>query len=627
MALLELRNLHLAYGAEPLLDGVGLGLERGERVALIGRNGEGKSTLLRVLAGEVQADEGERVVGQGVRISALWQEVPSDLEGSVFEVVAGGLADRAHLVRAYHQAGRAVAADPSEANLARLAAAQHDLEAADAWRLEQQVEQVISRLGLDPDLRFEQQSGGLKRRVLLARALAGDPDLLLLDEPTNHLDIAAIDWLEGFLGGFPGAILFVTHDRRFLQRLATRILELDRGILTDWPGDYANYLRRREERAHAEALERARFDKRLSEEEAWIRQGIQARRTRNQGRVRNLQALREERRRRRDPQGRARIRMSSGEASGRLVVEAEGVSFSWSGRPVVKDLSTSILRGDRVGILGPNGCGKTTLIRLLLGELPPDRGRIRLGTRLEVAYFDQQRARLDPEARVRDSLAQGGDQVEVGGRKRHVLSWLQDFLFTPARAQQPVKSLSGGERNRLLLARLFLRPANLLVLDEPTNDLDIETLELLEERLGEYEGTLLLVSHDRDFLDHLVTACLVHEGDGHWGEYVGGYSDWLRQRPPPEAPAQPRAKAPSRPRRREPARISYRERKELEVLPGRIEALESEKAGLEGELADPALYRAGGGRIAELQRRLHALEEELATAYARWEDLESRDAH
>jgi ABC transport system ATP-binding/permease protein len=637
MALISLQAATLSYGLPPLLAGVDLTIERGERICLIGRNGAGKSTLLRVIAGEVQPDGGERRVPEGVIIARLAQEIPEGGEGRVFDLVAGGLGELAALVREWFDLSHRLAGDdaggPGADALARLSEVQHSLETRGGWDLEQRVERVVSRLGLDPEAAFAALSGGLQRRVLLARALVTEPDLLLLDEPTNHLDIASIDWLEGFLLDFPGALLFVTHDRSFLRRLANRILELDRGRLTDWPGDYDNYLRRREERLNAEMLANARFDRKLSEEEVWIRQGIKARRTRNEGRVRSLKALREERRQRRELDGTARIRLDEGERSGRLVVEAEGVDYAWEGTPVIKGLETLILRGDKVGIVGPNGAGKSTLLRLLLGEITPQAGRIRHGTNLQVAYFDQLRAQLDPSKSVQDNVAGGADKVEVGGKARHVLSYLKDFLFTPERARQPVCALSGGERNRLLLAKLFTRPANLLVLDEPTNDLDAETLELLEELLLDFQGTILLVSHDRALLDNVVTSTLALEGEGRVREYVGGYSDWLRQRdaagavqaqtqPTPAAASQPGAGG-SGAGRRPAARLGFKEERELASLPGRIEALEAEQGELHARLADPGLYQQGGEAVAAAQGRLAAVEAELAEVYARWEALEA----
>jgi ATP-binding cassette subfamily F protein uup len=631
MPLINLQSITLSYGVPPLLDQVSLAIDKGERVCLLGRNGAGKSTLLKLISGEVQPDSGELRIAEGVKISRLAQDIPAQTSGSVFAQVAGGLGGLADLVREYHDLGRHLGDGSDERSLARLAAVQHRLEAAHGWAIEQRTERIISRLRLDPGADFMALSGGMQRRVLLARALVSEPDLLLLDEPTNHLDIEAIEWLEGFLPELAGALLFVTHDRVFLQRIANRILELDRGQLTDWPGDYQNYLRRREERLHAEALANARFDRKLSEEEVWIRQGIKARRTRNEGRVRALETMREERNLRRAQAGKARMRLREAERSGKLVVEAEGVSYSWEGELVVRDLDTLILRGDKVGIIGPNGAGKSTLLKLLLGELPPDNGRIRLGTNLQVAYFDQLRANLEEHKSVQDNVAGGSDKVVVDGRNKHVLSYLKDFLFTADRARQPVSSLSGGERNRLLLAKLFTRPANLLVMDEPTNDLDAETLELLEELLAGFQGTLLLVSHDRALLNAVVTSTLVLEGGGKVGEYVGGYENWLLQRPATnstEKPAKPkesaRPKQASQPKG-SPGKRSYKDRQELDSLPAQIESLEAEQAELHERLADPAFYREDGSTIAEAKERLAAVESELEQTYARWEVLEGQN--
>lgn len=543
MPLLSLKAIHLGFGGpDNLLDGVSLSVENGERACLLGRNGAGKSTLLRLIAGELQPDEGERAIQQGARVAHLTQEIPEGIGGSVFDVVASGLGPLGEIVRSYHRLATELASGADKTRLAALAEMQQQLEAADGWQTEQRTEAVISRLSLDADAPFAALSGGLKRRVLLARALVVEPDLLLLDEPTNHLDIESIDWLEGFLLGYPGAVLFVTHDRMFLQRLASRIIELDRGLLYDWPGDYANYQRRKEAQLNGEEKLNQRFDKRLAQEEIWIRQGIKARRTRNEGRVRALEAMREARARRREQAGQVRMSLQDAGSSGKLVAEVVDISYRWDRLPVISRFSTTILRGDRIGVIGPNGAGKSTLLNLLLGRLAPDTGTVRLGTRLEIAYFDQMRVALDAEKSVADNLAEGSDKVVIGGQPKHVISYLQDFLFTPDRARQPVKALSGGERNRLLLAKLFARPANVLVLDEPTNDLDMETLELLEELLMEYEGTLLLVSHDRFFLNRVVTSTLVLEGDGRVAEYVGGYDDWLRQRKPPaiDPPVKPR---------------------------------------------------------------------------------------
>ncbi|MET0027442.1 MAG: ATP-binding cassette domain-containing protein [Candidatus Thiodiazotropha sp.] len=628
MPLITLRNIHLSFGEAPLLDGVNLSIDRGERICLLGRNGAGKSTLMKVILGEQNADEGDRVVAGGVRLARLIQEVPVGMSGSVFGVVADGIGHLADKLKAYHQISHQLAEGGDESLLERLAKAQHELEAADGWKLEQRVETVISRLGLDADAEFGALSGGLKRRVLLAQALVMEPDLLLLDEPTNHLDISAIDWMEEFLLGYPGAILFVTHDRTFLRRLATRILELDRGSLTDWPGDYANFLRRKEERLNAEALANERFDKKLAEEETWIRQGIKARRTRNEGRVRALKAMREERLQRREQTGKAQMQLTTGERSGKLVVEVENIQYAWDGEPIIRGLSTTIMRGDRVGIIGPNGSGKTTLLNLLLGRLQPDSGTVKLGTNLQVAYFDQLRGQLDEERSVQDNVGGGSDKVEVGGRSKHIIGYLQDFLFTPERARAPVKALSGGERNRLLLAKLFTKPANVLVLDEPTNDLDVETLELLEELLVDYNGTLLLVSHDREFLDNAVTSCLVFEGEGRVAEYVGGYSDWEASRKRQQALNQAhassknKATAAEKPKSK-PAKLSYKDQRELDALPQLIESLEQSLEALQQRLGDPELYRSQAEQVASLQQESSRVEAELAQAYERWESLEA----
>lgn len=631
MPLLTLHNVHVDFGASPLLDAVDLAIEVGERVCLIGRNGTGKSTLLKLIAGEVAADSGRIDRHPGMRCSRLTQEVPTDLCGALFDVVAGGLGEIAPLLSRFHAASVGLANEPTPTAMAELERAQHELESRDGWQWQQRVESTLSRLQLDPDMEFSDLSGGLKRRALLARALVTGPDLLLLDEPTNHLDLAAIQWLEEFLLDFNGALLFVTHDRAFLQRLATRIVELDRGRLTSWDCDYATYLERKQAAVDAEIQQNALFDKKLAREESWIRQGIKARRTRNEGRVRALKALREERRTRRELTGTAKLQVQEAERSGRLVAEVDGITYAWNGKPIVRNFSTTLLRGDKIGIIGPNGAGKTTLLRLLLGELAPQTGRVRLGTKLEVAYFDQQRCDIDDGKSVLDNLAHGREMITLNGQTRHIISYLQDFLFTPDRIRQPAGSLSGGERNRLLLARMFTQPFNVLVMDEPTNDLDMETLDLLEERLLEYQGTLLLVSHDRAFLDHLVTSTLVFEGDGQIGEYVGGYEDWLRQRRPAAAkngpdrntpmPAAATPVTPTPPRR---GKLNYKEQRELEQLPARIESLEDEQSQLQRQLADPTFYRESGDAVARANARLAALNDELTGAYARWEELEER---
>src|SRR4249919_1695144 len=586
MPLITLQGVDFSVGGPLLLDDVALSIEPGERIALIGRNGAGKSTLLKLLAGDLRPDDGEVRLESGRRVARLEQEVPASAQGTVFDVVAAGLGEAGALLAEYHHIAHAEHVD-----MDALARIQAKVEAAHAWSLDRKVEEILDRLQLDGDVVFARLSGGMKRRVLLARALVSGPDLLLLDEPTNHLDIESIDWLEQFLQNWNGALVFVTHDRRFLRALATRIVEIDRGGLTSWPGDYDNYQRRREERANAEAQENARFDKLLAQEETWIRQGIKARRTRDEGRVRRLEAMRNERAARRDATGKVRMEASQGEASGKKVIEAKDVTFAYGERTLVRDLTTTIFRGDRVGLIGPNGSGKTTLLKLLLGELTPQAGTVKPGTGLQIAYFDQQRATLREDWTAMENVSEGQDFVEVGGKRKHVLGYLQEFLFTPERARAPITRLSGGERNRLLLARLFAQPSNLLVMDEPTNDLDVETLELLEELLGDYAGTLLLVSHDRDFLDRVVTSTLVMEGDGEVGEYVGGYTDWLRQRRTPasanlpsrlvrdtgnfERVAAPPAPTPAPAAKR---RLSFKEQKELEQLPATIERLEAQVA-------------------------------------------------
>jgi len=634
MPLLTLDHVSHAYGHLPLLDDVSVQIDAGERIALIGRNGAGKSTLLQILSGELPPDAGTRWQAPATRVARLVQDAALTTSATVFDVVAEGLGDLRELVADYHRASADVAHGHQHdaAALDRVGRLQHELEQRDGWRLEQRVELVLTRLSLPADARVDTLSGGWRRRVLLARALVTAPDVLLLDEPTNHLDIDAIEWLEAFLADYEGAVLFVTHDRAFLERMATRVLELDRGRLTSWPGSYADFVRRQEEWLASEALARETFDKRLAAEEAWLRRGIKARRTRDEGRVKRLMAMRAERAQQRSQVGAVRLSLDQGDASGTVVFDMKSVQKTFGDKIVVRDFSTRVLRGDRIGLVGPNGAGKTTLLRLLLGELEPDRGSVDRGARVEVAYFDQQREQLDPERTVVDTVADGNDRVTVGGRTRHVHGYLEDFLFPPERARSPVKSLSGGERNRLLLARLFTRPANVLVLDEPTNDLDIETLELLEAQLVDWPGTILLVSHDRRFLDHVVTSTIAFEGDGRVVEYVGGYDDWLRQRPQP-APTEvaPRAEPSATPAPAGAATTSAtqtrrkatnREQREREELPVRIEALEAEQQRLEAAVAAPDFYLKPAADIESTMTRLAAIPDELLTAYARWNELD-----
>ncbi len=632
MPLVTLDRVSIAYGHLPLLDAVALQIEPGERVCLVGRNGTGKSTLLQIVSGELPPDAGTVWRQPGVRIARLVQDVPLSDDRPVFDVVSDGLGEPADLVKAYHHAAIDVAEGGNAAALERLGRLQHELEERGGWTIEQRVEMVLARLDLPPDAVVDTLSGGWRRRVLLARALVSSPDLLLLDEPTNHLDIEAITWLETFLADFSGAVLFVTHDRAFLQRLATRIVELDRGALTSWPGDYEAFLRRKAELAAAEASQQVKFDKRLAGEEAWLRQGIKARRTRDEGRVRALLAMREERAARRSQPGTARIGIELADPSGQMVFEVRGISKAFGDTVVVRDFSTRIMRGDRIGLIGPNGAGKTTLLRILLGEIEPDAGDVRRGAGVQVAYYDQQREQLDPERAVFDVIGEGSDTVTVNGRSRHVNGYLRDFLFPPECARSPVKALSGGERNRLLLARLFTRPANVLVMDEPTNDLDLETLELLESQLAEFPGTVLLVGHDRAFLDNVVTGTLAFEGNGRVAEYVGGYQDWLRQRPTTPEPsalparlpsvAQPAAKPASVARRK----LSYKEARELADLPARIGVLEAEQRRLNELVSSPGFYKESAARIREIPARLEQLEVEIRDAYDRWEQLDSRGA-
>lgn len=608
MPLVTLDNLTIAFRGPPLLDEVSTVIEPGQKIGLLGRNGAGKSTLMKIVAGELTPDSGSCTLSEGAHVARLEQEVPAQIadagDGTVAAVIRSGW---------------------------------RSTDEHDDWKLDKELERLLAATRLDPDAKFADLSAGLKRRALLARAVVSKPDLLLLDEPTNHLDLAAIEWLESFLAGWPAALLFVTHDRAFLRRVATRILEIDRGRLFDWSCDYDAFLERKEQALAAEEKQNALFDKRLAEEEKWIRQGIKARRTRNEGRVRALKAMRVERSERREREGKAKLAIQEADRSGALVARAEEVSFQYPGAesPVFTDLTTTLMRGDKVGVIGPNGAGKTTLLRTLLGELPPTAGDVRLGTNLQIAYFDQLRGQLDETSTAEQTVADGYDTVKIGGGTRHVVGYLRDFLFTPDRSRTPIKSLSGGERNRLLLAKLFAKPANVIVLDEPTNDLDAETLELLEERLIDYDGTLLVVSHDREFLNNVVTSTLVFEpsADGVLAvkEYVGGFDDWVRQRdaaaPKPE-PAKPADKKPApspAPTDAAPAKkkLSYKEQRELNSLPAMIERLESQLAELHAKMADPAFYQSDPKTIAAAQAETTELQTELDTAFARWEELEA----
>jgi ATP-binding cassette subfamily F protein uup len=596
MPLLQLRQLTLKYGTAPLLDRIDFQVEPGERVCLLGRNGAGKTSLMRIITGEESPNEGEIILSDAAKVTRLIQEIPDDISGTVMEVLHSGLRPDRH---------------------------------EEEWQTDMRLEDLAAEMHLPTHAEFPALSGGLKRRVLLARALSGQPDILLLDEPTNHLDLDSILWLENFLLGSKMTLFFVTHDRAFLRKLATRIVELDRGQLTSWACDYDTYLERKAANLEAEEKQWAAFDKKLAQEEAWLRQGVKARRTRNEGRVRALQKMRVERSERRQREGTARIEIQAGSLSGQKVIEARDITFAYGDRPIVRDFSTTVWRGDKIGIMGPNGGGKTTLLKLLLGQLAPDSGEVRLGTNLQVVYLDQLRGQIDDAKTVAQNVAGDAETVTFQGRPRHIHSYLQDFLFRADRIRMPAKMLSGGERNRLLLARLFLQPANVLVLDEPTNDLDAETLELLEELVLEYSGTLLLVSHDRAFLDHVVTSTLVFEGEGRITEYTGGYEDWLRQRPTPAAAvvpaeARPAPKAAPAPRAEKDVKFLKRELRELDELPARIEKMEEEVSTLSHRLWDPEMYKSEPAKIPQLKAELAALEERIKEGYRRWEQLEDK---
>ncbi|MEZ9683403.1 ABC transporter ATP-binding protein [Vibrio atlanticus] len=633
MALLTIHNGQLAFGDHPLLDRADFALQENERVCLVGRNGAGKSTLMKILSGNIIMDDGKMQITQDVVVSRLEQDPPRNEEGTVYDYVAGGLAEIGEQLKIYHDLLDLIGTDPSEKNLNRLTRVQEQLDHANAWRFEDRVSNVMAALKLTAETKLTDLSGGWQRKAALARALVCDPDVLLLDEPTNHLDVATIEWLEGFLKDFRGSIIFISHDRAFIKSMATRIVDLDRGKLSSFPGDYENYLLEKEEALRVEEMQNAEFDKKLAQEEVWIRQGIKARRTRNEGRVRALKKLREERINRREVQGKAVIQIDDGQRSGKIVFEAENLNFGFEGKQIVKDFSFNIMRGDRIALIGPNGCGKSTVLKLLLDQLKPDSGRLHCGTKLEVAYFDQYREILDPEKSVIDNLADGKQEVTVGGRERHALSYLQDFLFSPKRARTPVKALSGGEKNRLLLARIFLKSNNLLILDEPTNDLDIETLELLEDLLANYQGTLLLVSHDRQFVDNTVMTSWIFEGNGVVEEFVGGYHDAQQQRKQAieyrqvEKPSKPEKVVEETPKtapvKAKAKKLSYKLQRELEALPLRLEELETQIETLQEEVNDPSFFSKSVEQTQPVLDKLSAAEQELEVAFERWEELEA----
>lgn len=631
MAIFSLHQAYLSYSDAPLLDHLDLQIEAGERLCLVGRNGAGKSTLLKVIAGETPLDDGRRIHLQGLKIARLEQDPPQSSDQTVFDYVAHGIRDLGDLLQEYHRVSGLLAHEPSEQNIKILSRLQEQLDHLNGWQFDTRIRQILSMLQLDADTSLQSLSGGWLRKVAFARALVADPDLLLLDEPTNHLDIDAIEWLEGFLGEFKGAIVFISHDREFIHKVATRIVDLDRGKVTSWPGNYDKYLEGKEEWLRVEALQQAEFDKKLAQEETWIRQGIKARRTRNEGRVRALKALRSERQERRDVQGNAKLQVDEANRSGKLVFEVEALNYALGERQLLKDINLQVLRGDKIALIGPNGCGKTTLIKLLLGTLEPTSGLVRTGTKLDVAYFDQYRQQLDPDQSVMDNLAAGKSEVEVAGRRRHVLSYLQDFLFEPRRAMTPVRALSGGEKNRLLLARLFLKPCNLLILDEPTNDLDVETLELLEELLAEYQATLLLVSHDRRFIDNTVTQSWVFEGDGRISEYVGGYADMMAHRLqsnqlkplPKDAGKGASAIEKTANQVKKTKKLSYKLQLELDSLPALLETLEQQVNGYQEQINQPEFFSKDSQETQTILAALQASEEALDAAFMRWEELEA----
>jgi len=634
MPYITLDNASLAFGHVALLDHTAFQLDEGERVGLIGRNGGGKSSMMRVLAGQSNLDDGQIWRQPSARICYVSQEPVLDAEDSVFDAVAKGLGKLQKLLHDYHHVSHQLSEPDADFDtlLEEMQHLQTQLEAQDGWSVEARIETAINKLDLNPDSLVGQLSGGQRKRVALAQALVAEPDVLILDEPTNHLDFASIEWLEELLNNFTGSVLFVTHDRRFLDNVTTRIVELDRGKLSSFPGNFSAYQTLKERMLADEAVNNAKFDKVLAQEEVWIRQGVKARCTRNEGRVLRLEQLRRDRSARREKVGKVEMTVDTGERSGKLVAELTDVCKSYGDRTLVKDFSCCIQRGDKIGLLGPNGAGKSTLLKMILGSLEPDSGTVKLGTKIQVAYFDQLREQLDDNATLADTISQGADFVEIGGQRKHVISYLGDFLFSPERARSPVKSCSGGERNRLLLARLFTQPANVLVLDEPTNDLDIETLELLEELLANYDGTLFLVSHDRAFLDNVVTQVIAFEGDGKLQEYVGGYEDWVRVQKyqasladaKSAAPTPPKASAVAAEKPKASSKLNYKESRELEELPKLIATLEQEQIGIAAHLADGTIYRTDAKRAKQLQTRNEAIDTEILTAMTRWEELEKR---